>query len=128
MQKLVMVVGLVMGLVAGACDAYQFNEEAPLDDGADVIKDGDPHLPGSCNTIVCDTPNQNPHGENPTYCQGCDCAASPSSCRSCVMHCRADWYRCLGRDDTTQEGCDLVYGASCEQHCGPEGTCVCPRP
>jgi len=130
MKRIMMVMGLLTGLMVGACDAIEFGETAPGSDESDVIRDDDPHLPGSCtNPVACgETPNQNPLGENPAQCSGCDCAPSRTSCRSCVIHCRSDWYRCLGSTGTTREGCDLVYGASCEQNCAPQGTCACPQP
>lgn len=130
MRRIMMVVGLLAGLAAGACDAYQFEEGAPIDDGSNVVLGpDDPHLPGSCNNpVTCggETP-QGPLGDNPSYCSGCDCAASPASCRSCVVRCRRMELECNGSSGTTEAGCAALYGHSCEEKCAPAGTCVCPQ-
>lgn len=125
MKSIVMVVGLLAGLIVGACDVVQFNEGAPLDDGSDVIKDNDPHLPGSCNSFACDTPNEDPHGDNPSQCTGCDCKPVPSECRACQTRCGADYLRCLGRG-FSDEGCRSVFGPACDEACtGGVITCAC---
>lgn len=119
-----MVVGLVAGLMAGACTALEVGEVAPGDSEADVIRDDDPHLPGSCNGIACDTPTT-PRGDNPDQCSGCDCMPSPQECRSCQIHCRTDWYRCVGHGGSA-ENCDAVFGNACEEAChNGVNTCAC---
>lgn len=125
-QKAALVLGLLGGLVAGACDATQLGEVAPGDE-ADLIKDNDPHLPGSCNNpVACgETPNQNPHGDNPAQCMDCDCMPSPQACHSCEGRCRDQYERCLWNDGPA---CAEVRD-SCLGGCAPRGTvCVCPRP
>lgn len=124
MRRFVLVVGMLAGLVAGACDDVEFNEVAPDDLSADAIRDDDPHLPGSCtNPVACGTtigvdPNGEGGGTPPAGCFGCDCKptqAERDSCRRCSTRCGRQHLECLGSTDDTA-ACDEA-NRTCERGC-----------
>lgn len=136
MRRLMLILGVLTGLAA--CEVEAPNEltagdltsEAPAPGGDDSIREDDPHLPGSCtNPVACGTtigvdPNGQGGGSGSVeYCSGCECSATPSSCRSAAQRCWNHHEICLINSDG---GCEDTLD-SCLTGCGARGvTCVCP--
>jgi hypothetical protein len=119
MKKMALILGMLAGLIAGACDT-QFNEAAPGDDNA--VRDDD-KLPGGCNNpVACGTTGTDPNGAGggtpPAGCYGCDCKttqAARDACHRCSTRCGRAHTECLFNSDNTA-ACDEA-NRDCERGC-----------
>lgn len=132
MRHVLRVVLLLMmgGSFALGCDVQPYNDVgAPGDES--VIREDDPHLPGSCtNPVACGTttgvdPNGQGGGSGTPveYCTGCVCTPNPASCTSCVARCLHAREICLYNGG----GSSCGTGGDCNAACDAENlVCACP--
>jgi hypothetical protein len=130
MKRLMIVLGMVVGLAAGACET-SFNDVGAPGGDESVIRDDDPHLPGSCNNpVACGTTGVDPNGQGGgsgtppvEFCTGCVCAPNPASCSSCVSRCLHRREICLYNGG----GANCGTGGDCNTECDADNlVCACP--
>jgi len=127
--RMTMLMGLLVGLVAGACEMEPM--EDPVGSESSAVIDND-KLPGGCNNpLLCRTttpPQEDPgHGGSQQMCYGCICEHTAQECNHCDFQCGKDYLSCMGSfpgPDPT--GCAEIRDAFRRDCAGQGLTCACP--